>query len=738
MADAFQPKFVDLVRNTTTTQGTGNFVLGAAATGFISFTAALQPGDSFYYSAIGVDKPAEREVGRGTLQANGSISRSPIGGTLTNFSSGTKTIALIAAAEWYASAQQSIASASRSAAVMADRTALAAYTATTAAYLGEAGREGMFVWDGSDRSASVSADTRQGLCVAGAADPTGKSGAWVRKFPSGVNVRWFGAAGNGVTDDGPAFVAAIAALKAYSANYGNYYGGSPKLFIPAGHYFLGSTPLDINHTLIIEGEGSGQQGVGGRGATHLRWAAGSCGIRAQFPFTSGTTGVDATVHDGSGGITLKHLCLEGGYAGTEGDFHGLVVRKTVFCEDLYIINWQGDGVQAWAGTVNGFGVVSGDASCSRFVGVKCENNRGGFDIRGSDANVITLINCQAYTNRQFGYLDENGSGSNSVIGMHCAGNGIAIDGHDATQCFYSGHVYAVKCGQEAWCSTNAPSGSTADNAGWLWITTSGGPVPEHPQWVNGMSWRAGGDYVTLPSSGVDLYNCYSEGGGFSQFQGFTTIYGGTIADTYYRGGRRLRYEYDGFAIRNNSTGASNILHVDCAEGAYVGIDGRKSVLGGANVPIGSITWAEGYATFAGSAGGTFFQTVSLGVATNRCRIDTSGFHVLSGTFGYDTGAGGAVSQTGSRTAGVILNTGCGQITLAPEAGSTTWQTFTVSNWWVSATDVIRVVQSSGSDKYIILVTRVANGQFDITFATTGGTTTEQPVLNFAVVKAVAA
>ena len=59
---SFTPKFVDLVRNTTTTQGTGNFVLGPAATGFTSFTAALQPGDSFYYSIIGVDRPTEVRV----------------------------------------------------------------------------------------------------------------------------------------------------------------------------------------------------------------------------------------------------------------------------------------------------------------------------------------------------------------------------------------------------------------------------------------------------------------------------------------------------------------------------------------------------------------------------------------------------------------------------------------------------------------------------------------------------
>ena len=46
---SFMPKFVDLVRNTTTTVGTVDFALGAAAVGFTSFTAACQVGDTFYY-----------------------------------------------------------------------------------------------------------------------------------------------------------------------------------------------------------------------------------------------------------------------------------------------------------------------------------------------------------------------------------------------------------------------------------------------------------------------------------------------------------------------------------------------------------------------------------------------------------------------------------------------------------------------------------------------------------------
>jgi len=106
--------------------------------------------------------------------------------------------------------------------------------------------------------------------------------------------------------------------------------------------------------------------------------------------------------------------------------------------------------------------------------------------------------------------------------------------------------------------------------------------------------------------------------------------------------------------------------------------------------------------------------------------------------GYATGAGGAVTQLTSRTTGVTLNKVSGAITLVSAAGSAAYQTFTVTNSAVAATDVVIVNQKSGTDKYITMVTAVAAGSFQITFATTGGTTTEQPVFNFAVIKAVAA
>jgi hypothetical protein len=106
--------------------------------------------------------------------------------------------------------------------------------------------------------------------------------------------------------------------------------------------------------------------------------------------------------------------------------------------------------------------------------------------------------------------------------------------------------------------------------------------------------------------------------------------------------------------------------------------------------------------------------------------------------GYATGAGGTITQGTSRTTPVTLNKVTGAITLVSAAGSASYQSFTVTNSAVAATDVVIVNQKSGTDKYITLVTNVAAGSFQITFATTGGTTTEQPVFNFAVIKAVTA
>jgi hypothetical protein len=132
-------------------------------------------------------------------------------------------------------------------------------------------------------------------------------------------------------------------------------------------------------------------------------------------------------------------------------------------------------------------------------------------------------------------------------------------------------------------------------------------------------------------------------------------------------------------------------------------------------------------------------TPNVGVATGTS-LTATGTIVSSGTagVGYATGSGGVVTQGTSRTTGVTLDKTTGAITLFSAAGTTVAATFTVTNSTVAATDVIILNQKSGTDLYDLMVTAVAAGSFNITFRTTGGTTTETPVFNFAVIKGVAA
>jgi hypothetical protein len=132
-------------------------------------------------------------------------------------------------------------------------------------------------------------------------------------------------------------------------------------------------------------------------------------------------------------------------------------------------------------------------------------------------------------------------------------------------------------------------------------------------------------------------------------------------------------------------------------------------------------------------------TPVIGAATGTS-LTASAALVSTGTagVGYATGAGGTVTQGTNRTTGVTLDKTTGAITLFSAAGSATAASFTVTNSTVAATDVIIVNQQSGTDLYDLAVTAVAAGSFRITFRTTGGTTTETPVFNFAVIKGVAA
>jgi len=137
----------------------------------------------------------------------------------------------------------------------------------------------------------------------------------------------------------------------------------------------------------------------------------------------------------------------------------------------------------------------------------------------------------------------------------------------------------------------------------------------------------------------------------------------------------------------------------------------------------------------------FTRSVTTDAAlTEQLRITRDGNVTVTGPggLGYGTGSGGTVTQGTSRTTGVTLNKTNGAITMFSAAGSVVAATFTVTNSTVAATDTIILNQKSGTNLYVLLVTAVAAGSFNITFYTTGGVATDAPVINFSVIKAVTA
>jgi hypothetical protein len=164
------------------------------------------------------------------------------------------------------------------------------------------------------------------------------------------------------------------------------------------------------------------------------------------------------------------------------------------------------------------------------------------------------------------------------------------------------------------------------------------------------------------------------------------------------------------------TGNANVGNIGSTSGVFTG---TLSSTGNANV--GNIGTA-GLITATGNIGGG--------------NINSAGAVLSSGTsgVGYTTGAGSTVSQASSRTTGVTINAVTGSITLVSAAGSPTYNTFTVTNNKVAETDVIIINQKSGTDKYEVFITNVSAGSFAVTFADMNGTTVEQPILNFAIIK----
>lgn len=520
MALPFTPRFVDLVRTFTTTEGTGPIIPGAAVQGFSGFAETLSAGDQFYYCIQNIAKPGEREIGRGTLQDDGSVTRDPLSGELTDFATGTKTIALVAAAEWFTRQEASKGGGGGvgSDIAVGNRDALSARdpAASTNMLLCEPGSDGLFLFDPGDHSELVAADPRRGIYIAPDADPSGASGAWVRSFDGPLNLSWFGAKADFVTDDLPAM---LAALDVISARGSGGHPGGDRLYVPAGRYYF-SAAVDVHCPVHILGAGSAQnsEAIG----TVIRFGKNCNGFVFNHNNTHGDAGFDGGYGLASAS-TLEGVSLWGGAvdvdqsgevmsfaAGNSLSGHGVRIRTTfVRLIDVYAAFFGGDGFHINS-TAGSGGYAEGNANSFYLAHCQAQYNRGsGYLIAGNDSNAGTVNSCSAISNGGCGFKEYSFLG-NSYIQCHARDNGVfdptRSNGPTGT-CRYGSEYWYVVAGQEAAASTTLP-GTDAN------VWRSFGGHPDCKSWTSGLDWVVGAPYATNPANlnGRNVFSgCYAEG-----------------------------------------------------------------------------------------------------------------------------------------------------------------------------------------------------------------------------------
>lgn len=595
---------------------------------------------------------------------------------------------------------------------VANRTILAAldHSAGLPAYLSEAGREGMFVWDSSNLSAKVTLDPRQGVYVAPASDTDGSSGAWVRRFSGAVNIRWFGAVGdNAVTDDYAAIQAAIDFL--------SYEGG--KIEVPSGNSFgdyrlsarlVWHSPIElIGSTISQDARGT----LGNLGPT-FTFDAGVGGIFVKYNNDSDASGSPVIYSGGTGsliqGIKLYSLSLSTPAAGK----YGIESRGRITIRDCIVRGFGDTGIQIHGSQSGGDGVVFGNVNGSFVENTDCLFNAGdGAKISGNDGNVVTLIRCLFQENLGWAVTDD------SFIGL--LGIGCTFEGNDLGTvqqlrssspslwlgCETEGGAISLGAsasaigggfGQAAYAATGGAgffmNAGVAQGAPYRFLNTINATTIGSQLGSNSV--EANPSALAFGQENGSVYREWKLAL-FPSLNRWGFWYGNSAATTPIQfpdgtnsTGRAYAPEFpQGFCPGDESRVVTRLIRYgDAAPVAGTWVLGDL-VLNKAPSANGVYAWR---CTVAGTPG-TWEAVLGVGTALALTGAITSS----GGKIGYAVGAGGSVTQATSKATGVTLNKLCGQITLHNASlAANTAVGFTLTNSQIGADDNVRVWVKSGN------------------------------------------
>ena len=530
MPSSFRPKFADLVRNFTSTSGTGNIVLGAAVAGHSSLAASVAVGEQFFYCMQGIDRPAEREVGRGTMAANGTIVRAPIGAAPTNFGGGIKTIALVVAADWFAGVGDWINGGADSLAGLAtaNKTSLvaalnevaassgggggtigstmtfasaagAAIPATTlalatAGYATVGRGAARYVYDGAVNATFVAANPRTAFLTAG--------GRGFRLDPQQrLTLEMFGGRadyaglGNVGTDNLPALMAAAQFKPDATRTF------APTIHLGIGSYYFSATaePRNVFH---LKGEGTGYFAGGNVGAVATRFVTpiNTTCLRIASRGTQGL-GFSASLPEGAAGSTIEGICFEQATMGADLTAHGIHARGAPIIRNCQFDNIAGNCIEIGA-TAGSLGATEGNCNDWRVENVFCHSSGGdGLHVWGADANAGVSTGVQT----SYGVLGCGIRDTAYFVNTHI---GAQITGYGNGGVQYGGRKYQGIALDPALLGSTVPGASLAV---WYDLGALAAPNASFPAWVNGGSYRT---TAPLIASGPAVFvGTYIEGGG---------------------------------------------------------------------------------------------------------------------------------------------------------------------------------------------------------------------------------
>jgi hypothetical protein len=336
-------------------------------------------------------------------------------------------------------------------------------------------------------------------------DDIAGAGRYLRLCDREINVLWFGAKRDGITDASAAINSALtAAIPIKNNSFVSTYGYG-KVIIPGGAYKM-SSPIIINNSVTLEGEGSGMFPY----------------QETRLIYDGNVSGIIIKANNSNGGgrmVNVRNLYLRNFGVSTDSTKNGFFTNTRATVENVAIDNFGGNGFMVETND-------SGNANNSTFINITgYYNAKNGFFCSGNESNNMGVYNSNFQANGMCGVLDRSFLG-NMFYACHTSSNGLrAATGYNRSWCTYGGKVYQ----SIFYTSQKGVEPTVAVNWKNYWIEMPTVFSTVSPALWNADStyWITGSYVIAGPAATSSLFGCYSEGGqGANQMNQFSMCIGG--------------------------------------------------------------------------------------------------------------------------------------------------------------------------------------------------------------------